>query len=134
VAASGVALESHDVLEDGNVATKEGDESPGRLYVIFDFDPGSRGGMRKMKYHLAKMVYRQDPPDSVLNDLWADRSWTREIIPNAHNVTVIMLAPDSGKEHLSRWWAHRVNILEDYRKAFGQEPPAKVSIAVMGRL
>jgi hypothetical protein len=42
-----------------------------------------------------------------------------------------MILLQKGSERIGVWIEERENALEDYRKAFGAEPPAEASIAVM---
>jgi len=42
-----------------------------------------------------------------------------------------MVVLERGKEKVGQWVEESVNVLEDYRKAFGKEPPATAGIAVM---
>jgi hypothetical protein len=37
----------------------------------------------------------------------------------------------SGQKDLRRWHEKRMNLLEDYRRAFGEEPPRVNSVGVM---
>ena len=43
-----------------------------------------------------------------------------------------MIPMEQGKENLGAWQTYSVNILEDYRKIFGMDPPAIASLAIMG--
>ena len=42
-----------------------------------------------------------------------------------------MVVLERGKEKAGQWVEESVNVLEDYRQAFGKEPPAMAGIAVM---
>ena len=42
-----------------------------------------------------------------------------------------MIVVRSGTRHLNQWMSERRNVLEDYRKAFGKEPPVIIGVAVM---
>ncbi|PIR20875.1 MAG: hypothetical protein COV45_04795 [Deltaproteobacteria bacterium CG11_big_fil_rev_8_21_14_0_20_47_16] len=41
---------------------------------------------------------------------------------------------DSGKSNVGKWRSHTVNILEDYKKAFGSEPPSDLQSQGIGIL
>lgn len=120
------------IFKKGNAEKKSGDDYPVRLYIIFEYSPDNAGPLVKAKYNIAKLLYGKYPPDSALNYVYASGKWDREFIPNAFTSSAVMFASDSGTEHLGEWRTHRVNILNDYRRAFGREPPAKASLAVMG--
>jgi len=42
-----------------------------------------------------------------------------------------LIALEKGKEKVGMWQEEKVNILWDYRAAFGADPPASASIAIM---
>ena len=42
-----------------------------------------------------------------------------------------MVILEKGKERVGQWVEESVNVLEDYRKAFGKDPPAIAGLAVM---
>jgi hypothetical protein len=43
----------------------------------------------------------------------------------------MMVLLEKGADRAGQWVEERVNILEDYRKAFGTMPPAMASLAIM---
>ncbi|MDX9801687.1 MAG: DUF3047 domain-containing protein [Spirochaetia bacterium] len=120
------------IFKKGNAKKKSGDDYPVRLYIIFEYSPEEAAPLVKLKYNIAKLLYGKYPPDSALNYVYASSKWDSDFIPNAFTSSAIMFASDSGEEHLGQWRTHRVNILEDYRRAFGKEPPVKASLAIMG--
>ena len=42
-----------------------------------------------------------------------------------------MIPVDAGPEKVNTWQEHTVDIVRDYRLAFGQDPPATATLAVM---
>ena len=52
---------------------------------------------------------------------------------DGHHFTarVKMIVAASGRKDLGTWQEERVNLLEDYRRAFGEEPGALIGVAVM---
>jgi hypothetical protein len=119
------------VYEKGDAATKEGDDYPMRIYVMFKYDPDKASFGMKFKYGLAKKMYGTYPPHSTLNYIWANREHEEHILTNRYAKEAKMIIVQSGAEHIGKWMEHEVNVLEDYRKAFGKDPPATASIAVM---
>lgn len=119
------------VYKKGDALSKEGDDYPVRIYVIFKYDPDKAGVFEKAKYKLAKMVYGKYPPHSSLNYIWANRKHSKTIIKNAFTKKAIMFVVETGDEKTGRWIEEEVDMLADYKKAFGEEPPAEASLAVM---
>ena len=110
---------------------KSGDDYAIRIYVIFEYDPDSSEGFMKLKYSLAKALYGEYPPHSALNYVWANVDWDTEWIPNPFTDRAVMIAMDRGNQLTGEWRVHSSNILETYRKVFGEDPPAKASLAIM---
>jgi hypothetical protein len=42
-----------------------------------------------------------------------------------------MVVVESGPERLGQWLTYRRNVLEDYRRAFGEEPGDLVAVGVL---
>ena len=54
-----------------------------------------------------------------------------EIHPNAYTGNAMMIAVETGPDNAGTWVKVRRNIVEDYRRAFGEDPPGKAVIAIM---
>ncbi|MDA1044813.1 MAG: DUF3047 domain-containing protein [Verrucomicrobia bacterium] len=121
------------VLEKGDALTKEGDDYPLRIYVMFIYDPATAGfGItQRAQYALARKLYGKYPPHSALNYIWANKEQRNDIIPNAYTDRAMMIILQSGPARTGQWITETVNILEDYQRAFGTAPPAQASIAIM---
>jgi hypothetical protein len=53
------------------------------------------------------------------------------MVPNPFTDRVMMIVVESGEPRLNQWVNEERNIFEDYKKAFGQEPPMISGIAIM---
>jgi hypothetical protein len=119
------------VYEKGNARTKDGDDYTLRIYVLFEYDPDKAGFYDAIKYGLAKLFYGEYPPHSALNYIWANREDESGIITSSYASNAKMIVLQKGKKNLGRWIAEERNILEDYRKAFGTDPPAMATLGIM---
>ena len=119
------------VYQKGNAEEKSGDDYPIRIYVIFKYDPGTASFGQRLKYGLARTVYGEYPPHSSLNYIWASRKHQQRIISNPYAYEAKMIILEAGTEKVGQWVEEEVDIIEDYRKAFGTLPPQTASIAVM---
>lgn len=115
----------------GNALEKAGDDYPMRIYVMFRYDPRDPHVKKKFKYGLAKLLYGEYPPYASLNYIWANREHQQQFIPNPFAKETMMIPLQSGSERVGRWVEEERNILEDYREAFGEDPPAKAGLAFM---
>jgi len=119
------------VYEGGNAEEKSGDDYPIRIYVMFRYDPDVGSFGEKLTYGVAKAFYGAYPPHSTLNYIWSNRSQHKRIMQSPYTDRSQMIILQSGNERAGQWITETVDILQDYREAFGKEPPAEASIAVM---
>jgi len=119
------------VYRKGDSATKKGDDYPARLYVVFAYDPTKAPAGKRLRYQLAKLIYGQFPPDSSISYIWDNRVTNKAFIINAYVDEARMIPVSSGTAQVNTWQEYTVDVVEDYKKAFGQEPPATASLAVM---
>lgn len=120
-----------EVLRKGDLTTKKGDDYPVRVYITFDYDKSDLRFGDRVKYTFIKTFTRYDIPLRAINYIWANKADTGTIAPNAYTNWVQMIAVQSGNDRSGMWLTERRNILEDYRKAFGEDPPAINGVAIM---
>ena len=111
--------------------TKQGDDYPLRVYVIFEYDPAKAGLAQRVMYGLAKKLYGEYPPLSSLNYVWSSQNIAEPFFDNPYTDRAKMIPLRSGTGELGQWMEEEVNILADYRRVFGEEPPASASLAIM---
>jgi len=119
------------VLKKGNVKVKEGDDYPARIYITFDYDPQKLNFFEKTKYNTYRLIYGQYPPLGAINYIWESTAPQGTLVPNPFASRVKMIVVESGPEKVNQWVKEEQNILEDYRRAFGEDPPMIAGIAIM---
>jgi len=119
------------VYRKGNAWEKSGDDYPLRIYIIFKYDPETASFGQKLKYGLVRKIYGEYPPQSSLNYIWASREHNEKIIPNPYASESKMIILQTGEANAGKWIEQEINIIEDYHRAFGEDPPAVGSIAIM---
>lgn len=111
--------------------TKEGDDYPLRIYVAFQYDPSRAGVIEKAVYNAARLVYGEYPPLRSLNYVWASGPDPQRMIPSAYTDRSMMIPLESGGARAGQWVVEEVDVLSDYRKAFGGDPPHMATIGIM---
>lgn len=119
------------VLEDGDITKKDGDDYAARIYITFDYPVSELGFGDKIKYRFYKTFTSFDVPTRAINYIWANKAEVGSIHPNPYTDWVQVIAVESGNEHAGTWRREQRNILEDYRKIFGEDPPEITSIQIM---
>lgn len=119
------------VYEKGNARRKNGDDYPARIYVAFEFEPEKAGFFERMKRKAVEALFDAQLPGNALNYIWASRLEAGTIVANPFSDKTMMVAVDSGSDQTGKWVTVERNVLEDYREAFGEEPPTIVGIGIM---
>jgi len=99
------------VLSKGNALIKEGDDYAARVYIVF---PSS------FFWNTTALSY-----------IWANKLPQGKGIPNPFNSNSKMIAVETGSARTGRWVVEKRNVLEDYRRVFGLDPPKAGAIAIM---
>ncbi len=120
------------VLEKGDVTRRSGDDYAARIYIAFEYDPRTRSFVERLKHRLARLRYG-DVPGRALNYIWANREPRNKVYPNPSPFTDFsrLLVCRSAADRLRTWYEEERNLYEDYKLAFGSEPPLVVAIGIM---
>jgi hypothetical protein len=119
------------IYSKGDEKKKSGDDYPLRIYVVFQYDPDKASVFEKAQYSAAKLIYGEYPPHSSLNYIWANKTYPEQILPNPFTSKAQMILLQKGPERAGQWVEEEVNALDDYRKAFGTDPPTIAALAIM---
>lgn len=95
----------------GNERTREGDDYAARVYVVFP-----RGVFRGTR---------------AINYIWANTLPRGESLPNPYSASAMMVAVESGNDKAGTWVSEERNVLDDYRRLFGEAPPPIGAVAIM---
>ena len=119
------------VLEAGDVTRRDGDDYPARVYVTFEYDPDTLPLWQRLKY-LAARALRPELPAAAISYIWASRAEPGAIVDNPYAAGFVkMIVVRSGAGEAGTWREEQRNVLEDFRAAFGREPPPLVGVAIM---
>jgi len=119
------------VFVKGDARVKKGDDYPMRIDVMFKYDPSDPAVRRAFKYSLGKLFYGRYPPYAALNYVWANRETDSRYMVSPYTDRNIMVLLQKGTGNVGRWMEEDVDIMEDYRNAFGEDPPRMAGLAVM---
>lgn len=118
-------------LPKGDEARKDGDDYAARMYVTFKYEPSRVGLGTRLKYAAVKALRGEHPPHNAIAYIWANKLAAGESAPSPYTDRVRMVAVRSGGSAAGEWRAEERNVLEDYRRLFGEEPPPYAGIALM---
>jgi hypothetical protein len=119
------------VLEGGDVRSRSGDDYPARIYVTFEYDPGSVGLWKRARYLAARQILG-DLPIGAITYIWASHAEVGSVVGNAYARSFVkMIVVESGPERLGQWREETRDLYADFERAFGEEPPLVNGIAIM---
>ncbi len=121
----------NNVLQQGDVTSKDGDDYPARLYITFAFDPDKAGYLERLEHEAVRLIRGQDVPYRAISYIWGSNTPVDTMIPNAYTDRVMMFVVESGEEKLQQWVTESRNVYTDYQKAFGEEPAKISGVAIM---
>jgi hypothetical protein len=114
---------------DNRVASKE--DSPVRIVLGFDGDRSKLTFGEKTASLLAKSASGRDLPYAQLIYIWENKAPVGTVIENPHTRRVRMVVAASGPANVGKWVTITRNVLEDFRKAFGEEPGLMTEVGVL---
>lgn len=119
------------LIAKGDVTRKEGDDYPARIYVAFRYSPERLGFADRLKYAAARFLYGEYPPHAGLNYIWETQAPAGTLVTNPFVDRVKMIVVESGPARLRQWVSYERDIVADYRRAFGEDPPPISGVALM---
>lgn len=112
---------------DKRFASRE--DSPARLLIAFEGDRGKLDIEERSMMNLAEALSGQKMPYATLMYVYSNRHPPDTVLPNPRIRRIQMIVVEQGGE--GRWSSFRRNVLEDYRRAFGEAPGRIESVGVM---
>lgn len=120
-----------EVIESAKLGEKDGDDFVSRLYITFDYPASELPFGQRIKYRFFKTFTSFDIPLRSLNYVWATDAEIDTIEENPFTGWVKYIVVNSGNEKAGEWVSLKRNILDDYRKAFDEEPREITGITIM---
>ena len=118
------------VLRTSDMATKGGDDFPARLYVLFDYDIGRLPFTTRANIRMARAHFGDDIPLAVLCYVWDGKAPAGAAAWSPYSDRVRVIVVQSGEARVNQWVMQTRNVVDDFRAAFGEEPPAISGVAV----
>ncbi len=119
------------IIPNADLKTRAGDDLPIRVYIAFAYDPAKADFFERIIYNTLKFIYGEYPPKNSLNYVWSSRVYPEKVIPSPYTKKNMMILLEQGSVKTGTWVKEEVNILEDYRRVFGEDPPSRATIGIM---
>lgn len=118
------------LLKRSDVTRKEGDDYPARLYITFEYDPEKVSFAKKLMFKAGQVIFGNIPIGAI-NYIWDSKSPVGTFVDNAYTDFAKMVVVESGSQKVGMWVDESRNIYDDYKKAFGEDPPMINGVAIM---
>jgi hypothetical protein len=102
-----------------------------RLSLAFHGDPAKFDFEDRTKLRLAKVLTVNGLPYASLLYVWMYNVPVGTVVHSPHTDRVRMIVVESGAQRIGEWVSIRRNVLEDYRRAFGEEPSDVLAVGLM---
>lgn len=120
-----------DMIEGADLRVGAREDSMARLVVSFHGDPGKLDFEDRTKLRLAKAFAGEPLPYAMLIYVWSNQIPAETALPSPQIDRIRMVVVESGPSHVGQWRSYRRNVLEDYRRAFGEDPGDIVAVGVL---
>lgn len=120
-----------DLVNGASVADADREDAPARVLFAFGGDVTTLPPRTRLMFDLAEALTGERPPYATLMYVWDGSSPVGTVIVNPRTDRIRKIVVDSGPAQLRRWRDHRRDLRADFRRAFGEEPGALTSIALM---
>ena len=119
------------IYSGGDARIKKGDDYSMRDYVFFQYEPSQGKIFEKIKNATVRLFYGAYPPHSTLTYIWANREHEDPVLTSTYTPKSKLIPLQAGRKGIGMWHVEKVNIVQDYVKAFGSKPPDTAGIAIM---
>ena len=106
------------------------EDSPARVVVIFEGGREQLPPGEQVNYDLAKAIAGTTLPYATLMYVWDDNLPYGTVVQHNLSSRVKSIVVGS-KASLGTWVEERHNLLNDYKRAFGEDPPKVIAVGLM---
>lgn len=114
---------------DNSVASKE--DSPVRIVLEFEGDKSKLSLSDRSTIAAGKVLSGRELPYATLMYIWSNKEPVGKVVPNPRSARVQMVVASSGSSGVGAWQTISRNAVDDYKKAFNEEPGRLTGVAVL---
>jgi hypothetical protein len=107
------------------------DDAAARVVFAFDGDIAKLPSRTRMMFDLAEALTGEKPPYATLMYVWDATLPTGTVLSSPRTDRIRKIVVDSGPAALQGWRDHRRDLAADFKRAFGEDPGALQSVALM---
>lgn len=119
------------LIPQADVSNGAREDSAARLVLSFHGDPRKLDFEDRAKLRLAKVFAGEPLPYAMLIYVWSNQIPVETALPSPQIDRIRMVVVERGDAHVGQWRQYRRNVLEDYRRAFGEDPGDIVAVGML---
>ena len=117
-------------VEGANTTQRWGDDAPVRVMISFAGDVQTLSFGDRLFFNQVKLVTGIPVPYATLEYVWGAGAPKETVVVNSYTSRIRTLLVQNTPEPLNQWVTEKRDVLEDFRRAFGEEPGRITAIAV----
>jgi hypothetical protein len=118
-------------IPDADTNDRRKEDAPARVMVSFDGDPSKLSLKDRAAASAARTISGQALPYAELMYIWGGKVAVDSITTSTHSSRIKMIAVATDEAGVGRWHSYTRNLVEDYKRAFGEEPGNVTAIEIM---
>ena len=118
-------------IPDANNADPTKEDAPLRVMVAFDGDTSKLNQKDKAASSRAQTFTGRPLPYALLMYIWGGKVPLDSITASAHYSRIKMLAVSVDDKGVGKWQSFTRNLVEDYKRAYGEDPGNVASIEIL---
>jgi hypothetical protein len=119
------------LIAGADIASREDDDSPVRVVLIFEGDRSRFSARDAMLSELVHTLTGEPMPYATLVYAWCNKRAPGTLVKSPRTDRVRTMVVESGAKKLNQWLDYERNIRADYERAFGEPPGALTAIGIM---
>lgn len=114
-----------------NTQEQSKEDAPARVIVAFAGDSSQLSLMERATSSFAQSTSGQALPYATLMYVWGAKVAVNSVTASSRSARVQMIAVAAGEDEIGRWHSYTRNLVDDFKRAFGEEPGKVTSILVL---
>ena len=119
------------VVEGADNRSGDKEDAAARVVLGFDGDKSKLGFRDRTASAMAKSASGRDLPYAQLAYIWSTSAPVGTVITHPHTQRLRMIVVASGAANAGKWMTLSRNVVEDFKRAYGEEPGALTEVGVL---
>ena len=113
-----------------NTTQRSGDDAPARILLSFAGDVESLPFAERLWFNQVKLISGIPVPYATLEYVWGAGAPTGTVVVNSYTSRIRTLLVRNTPQPLNQWVTETRDVVEDFRRAFGEEPGRITAVAL----